>query len=522
MSILKSPVIVFAFNRPLHLSKCLDSLRANPSIINREVFVVIDGPRNEFDRLAQIETKNILRKYEDLFTLRVITRFENVGLKKSIEQGVTELLKSNQSVIVLEDDLIVAPIFLEFIDTMLNKYSTDDSICQISGYDYLSNIRENDHRPFTAYKLLGGDCLAWATWNSRWTLYNEDSRKVFSKLEKSGNKNLVDRGGVYPFRKMLINNISTPKSWAINWYILNFVHNKFTVYPSRNLALHIGEDGSGSNYFAKKSDPLKIPLAMTAEMDDFKFTLDLVDKELEYRTFLSKYKKGNSKMKRGISKVIKILIRQRKLAKFFLNRWRGFSFNYEGLIFKTQIENQAFEKIISNANSYLEYGSGASTIYVANRGLEKGISIEGDRKWKQVLERKLKSNNVRIVHRNIGLTGPFSDPIISYLFPLSRKRIEMFKLYSEPPKEFLPDVILIGGKFRVACALKTLLHFRTVKHNTWTIIFDDYVERTQYHIVELFFEDKELNGEMAYFTGYADISIEFLRETIKKYELISD
>lgn len=522
MSAVKPPVVIFAYNRPYHLDKCLEALGSNLSISERQVFLFIDGPRNDFDRLAQVEIKKSIHKHSKLFKIKVIERLENIGLKNNIEQGVSVLLESNDSIIVLEDDLIVAPVFLDFMDIGLDKYSTDKSICQISGYDYLTKIGEEERRPFSAYKLLGGDCLAWATWRNRWTLYKEDSQEVYLDLKKSGKEKLVDRGGVYPYLKMLKNNIYTNKSWAINWYIINFVNKRYTVYPTRNLALHIGQDGTGSNYFAKNTDPLQIPLFNAPDLNGFVAPKRLDNKEDEYRLFLRKYNKSKSMSIRIGRKTFILLLRQLKLLKFFIHRWRGFSYNYEGLIFKSSVENESFEKIIRDANFYLEWGSGASTIYVSSLGITDGISIESDRAWKRMVESKLPNDNVLILDRNIGLTGPYSDPIISLFTPLSDERKRRFKLYSDPPTNFFPNVVLIDGKFRVACALKTLLTFKTHDHKDWIIIIDDYIERTQYHIVELFFANKILNGEQAYFSGFANFSTDFLRETIIKYELIID
>src|SRR5699024_4064786 len=52
-----------------------------------------------------------------------------------------------------------------------------------------------------------------------------------------------------------------------------------------------------------------------------------------------------------------------------------------------------------------------------------------------------------------------------------------------------PDVVLIDGRFRVACFLTSVLY---ANPNT-KIIFDDYTDRTYYHIVETVLPKKDLN-----------------------------
>ncbi len=58
-----------------------------------------------------------------------------------------------------------------------------------------------------------------------------------------------------------------------------------------------------------------------------------------------------------------------------------------------------------------------------------------------------------------------------------------------------PDVVLVDGRFCEGCALSTaFLAGRPV-----TLLFDDYVDRQQYHEVEEFLGQPEITGRMARF-----------------------
>ena len=118
----------------------------------------------------------------------------------------------------------------------------------------------------------------------------------------------------------------------------------------------------------------------------------------------------------------------------------------------------------------------------------------------------------------------------------------MFREYSEPPfieglrstdkdqfkkslegdGAYLPDLILIDGKFRVACALKLLNYFRRHRHIDYELMVDDYVGRKQYHILEKFFEVGVKMYELVTFHHKSKIDNENLVRTIKKFELILD
>jgi hypothetical protein len=58
-----------------------------------------------------------------------------------------------------------------------------------------------------------------------------------------------------------------------------------------------------------------------------------------------------------------------------------------------------------------------------------------------------------------------------------------------------PDVVLIDGRFRAACFLATCLRI----NKKTTILFDDYLERHSYHVIEQLALPVALHGRMAEF-----------------------
>lgn len=58
-----------------------------------------------------------------------------------------------------------------------------------------------------------------------------------------------------------------------------------------------------------------------------------------------------------------------------------------------------------------------------------------------------------------------------------------------------PDLVLVDGRFRVFCFLTSLRHARPGTH----ILFDDYMSRPHYHVVEEFAERADRCGRQALF-----------------------
>ena len=59
----------------------------------------------------------------------------------------------------------------------------------------------------------------------------------------------------------------------------------------------------------------------------------------------------------------------------------------------------------------------------------------------------------------------------------------------------VPDTVFIDGRFRVASFLYTLVAARAGT----TILFDDYVKRPEYHVVEEFCRVESTHGRLAVF-----------------------
>ena len=96
--------------------------------------------------------------------------------------------------------------------------------------------------------IRNADCLGWGTWGRAWDHFQPDGNILLKELTDSGQIKTFDFGGVYPFTRMLRDQIAGKNSsWAIRWYASAFLNNMFTLYPGRSLVYHAGNDGTGEN-----------------------------------------------------------------------------------------------------------------------------------------------------------------------------------------------------------------------------------------------------------------------------------
>lgn len=244
-----APVVIFAFNRPDHLKRCIDSLVRNKESEFTEFWVFVDGPRNAIDKIKVREVVQILDKYNAYKNWHFQFSERNLGLAKSIISGLNKVFEKSERAIIVEDDLLASPYFLEYCNFGLEKYEMDQRVASLHGFSYEFNKPEK-----SPYFLRGADCWGWATWKDRWQLFEADSNKLISQIRGNRLKRKFDLDGVYPYFNMLIRQSrGEVNSWAIRWHASMFLANKLTLYPNQTLINNDGADGSGTHAGQSKS-----------------------------------------------------------------------------------------------------------------------------------------------------------------------------------------------------------------------------------------------------------------------------
>lgn len=238
-----APIALFVYNRLDHTEQTVSALKRNFLAPDSDLFVFSDAPRNPEAIQAVLSVRDYIANITGFKSVTIIERPVNLGLANSIIDGVTSVAKQHGRVIVIEDDLITSPYFLQYMNDGLNVYEKNNDVASIHGYVY--PIKEN--LPETFF-LQGADCWGWATWNNRWTMFEVDGAQLLSKLKQNKLINRFDFNGTYSYSKMLADQVSGKNnSWAVRWYASAFLNNKYTLYPGKSLVLNIGNDGSGTH-----------------------------------------------------------------------------------------------------------------------------------------------------------------------------------------------------------------------------------------------------------------------------------
>lgn len=242
-----SPIVLFVYNRPEHTKRTIASLRKNIHAAGSHLYIYADGPRDPSQAEAVGQVRNYLREIDGFRKVTLIEREQNYGLARNIIDGVTTLVNEWGRIIVLEDDMIVSPHFLEFMNEALEKYEHTAEVISIHGYNLPINY------PEPVFFLRGADCWGWATWRRGWQYFNTDSTALMQELKKRKLQYDFDFDGSYNYTAMLQQQIEGKvNSWAIRWYASAYLNNMLTLYPAHSLVQNIGADDGTHGHNAEQ------------------------------------------------------------------------------------------------------------------------------------------------------------------------------------------------------------------------------------------------------------------------------
>ncbi len=259
----QSAVAIIFFNRPDTLEKVFASVReAKPE----KLYLIQDGARvnNKADEekiakcrevVANVDWEcEVVRDYSDV----------NLGCGMRVYTGISNAFKTEDRLIIIEDDIVVTPDFFRFCNELLEKYKDDERIHRISG---MCHMGEYTKSPYSYGFTNISSCWGWATWKRVWEdmdyemSFMEDTyaMECFRKNYRYKNdaKTFVKRGE--DRRKILLNG-GRLTAWTYQFSMGGRLNNRLDITPTKNLITCIGltdDSGHASNSIKKISKGLQ-------------------------------------------------------------------------------------------------------------------------------------------------------------------------------------------------------------------------------------------------------------------------
>lgn len=241
-------ITLFCFNRPNLFQRTLTALSRNLLADKTSLTIFCDGPRHEKDEPGTRAVRELAKKAQGFASVEVVERPKNMGCAASIIDGLTEMFRLHEQLIVIEDDIVTSPYTLRFLSEGLAHYADNEQVFNIAAWTppHIARKIAVDY-PYDVYAIPRFNCSGgWASWRDRfqdidWSVKDYQIFKNSPQLRKAFNTGGDDLS-------LMLDDQMQGKidAWDIRADYARFKKNMLGINPVRSYALNIGM-GSGTH-----------------------------------------------------------------------------------------------------------------------------------------------------------------------------------------------------------------------------------------------------------------------------------
>ena len=238
-----APVALFAYRRADHLRRTVESLLNNPETAETDLTIYCDGPKNDAIAPQVADVVAVAKSVAGFRSVTVKQRERNLGLAASIIEGAGAQLRKAGRVIVVEDDLILAPGFLGYMNRALDAFRDEQRIWQVSGYMF-----PIASPPDSCFLLPLPTSWGWATWDRAWASFRRDNAYLDMLKKDQAALRAFNLDGTYDYSSMFEMQVAGKvDSWAIYWHANIFFGKGLVLYPPCTLVKNDGFDSNATH-----------------------------------------------------------------------------------------------------------------------------------------------------------------------------------------------------------------------------------------------------------------------------------
>ena len=261
-----APVIMFVYNRADHFMLTYKALAACRGAVDTELFIFSDGAKNEgaAEGVRRVrEAAQKIKNSDDFKAVEITESKVNKGLARSVIDGVTRVIEKYGRAIIVEDDCVSSPHFLEYMNTCLEYFKDDKSIGAISGYAPAIDFPQDYEKDiFTAYRSCS---WTWATWSDRWQGVDWELREMKDFYKSPKLIGRLNSNGSDRFMRLYRQTRGNGSSWSVRFGAHLVKNGQLTVYPRYSYISNIGCDESGVHSRNEDAEKMKVDLSRAIE-----------------------------------------------------------------------------------------------------------------------------------------------------------------------------------------------------------------------------------------------------------------
>lgn len=230
---------IFCFNRPKQLLVTLKAIEKHGPEMFEDCTIFCDGPRNTEDSINISEVERVIDEFVTRYPIKLIKSDVNIGLRNSIVNGLNFLFEKYDSVIVLEDDIVITQGFVQYHKKMLVKYKADKEVFSISGFSYPLALSGGQFFKFQRICSWG-----WSTWADRWHEVDWEKRLPLKAKLLSKSSLSLCKGGIDLYVMLLKSKFSnfSNSAWTVDANLYISSSNCKVIYPTNSYTYNAGHD----------------------------------------------------------------------------------------------------------------------------------------------------------------------------------------------------------------------------------------------------------------------------------------
>jgi hypothetical protein len=244
-----APIVIPVYSRLLHLKQTIASILNNSIAKDTIVVISSDGPKTGDEEKVKA-VRDFCQNISGFKSVELVFHPTNIGAFSNAVFSISKALETYGQMINMEEDNVVSPYFLDYMNNALDYFRGNERILAISGYNYPigDRFKKYTNRGYFISHNFNG--WGWATWNNRGVSEILADNDFYYKI--IANRKLVKRvnnlnPSIIPILKQV------PYAGDCKLSIKSILETKYIIRPVYSYVRNIGNDGSGEHCSDKGS-----------------------------------------------------------------------------------------------------------------------------------------------------------------------------------------------------------------------------------------------------------------------------
>lgn len=241
-----APILISVYDRLEHFKSCIESLKQNLEAKDTILYIASDYWGKGEDEPKVLAVRSYIFQINGFKEVIPLFNEVNYGAHESICNAINVVLSKHESIIFMEDDIVVSPFFLDYMNSGLLQYQDRKDVFGICGFIY-NDLKIPSDYPFETFLWSRNAPWGFATWKDRWNSLDLELSDFDSFIKDKKAVRKFKRIAPATWNVLINDRKGIIKALDVRISFNMFMHNQVSVFPVKTLTMNKGFDGSGVN-----------------------------------------------------------------------------------------------------------------------------------------------------------------------------------------------------------------------------------------------------------------------------------